>query len=243
MTNRFPLIVNASANQIQELASGDNLDLTGSNISNVGNITAYYNINANTFYGSGAGLTSIPAANISGSVPVAVNVSGNAQPNITSVGTLASLSVTSTITGNISGSAGSATTSGTVTTNAQPNITSTGTLVTLYATQYVETKTSPSISSNTLTLDLSTCNLFDVSLNANVTTLTITNAPTTGRAYGFTLKLNITGSYTVTWGLSVHWPGGTAPTLTTTSGKVDVFEFLTIDAGTTWYAFVAGQNL
>ena len=40
MANRFPLIANSSANQIQELASGDNLDLTGSNISNAGIITA-----------------------------------------------------------------------------------------------------------------------------------------------------------------------------------------------------------
>ena len=40
MANRFPLIANSSANQIQELASGDNLDLTGNNISNAGIITA-----------------------------------------------------------------------------------------------------------------------------------------------------------------------------------------------------------
>jgi len=40
MANRFPLIANSSANQIQELAAGDNLDLTGSGISNVGNINA-----------------------------------------------------------------------------------------------------------------------------------------------------------------------------------------------------------
>jgi len=40
MANRFPLIVNTSAAQIQELALGDNLDLTGSNISAVTNVTA-----------------------------------------------------------------------------------------------------------------------------------------------------------------------------------------------------------
>jgi hypothetical protein len=39
MANRFPLIVNTSASQIQELASGDNLDLSGSNIANVAAIT------------------------------------------------------------------------------------------------------------------------------------------------------------------------------------------------------------
>jgi hypothetical protein len=40
MADRFPLIVNTSAAQIQELASGDNLNLTGSNISAVTNVTA-----------------------------------------------------------------------------------------------------------------------------------------------------------------------------------------------------------
>ena len=40
MADRFPLILNTSANQIQEIASGDTLDLTGNNISNAGVITA-----------------------------------------------------------------------------------------------------------------------------------------------------------------------------------------------------------
>ena len=38
MADRFPLILNTSANQIQEIASGDNLDLTGNNIKNVSQI-------------------------------------------------------------------------------------------------------------------------------------------------------------------------------------------------------------
>jgi len=143
-----------------------------------------------TFVGSGAGLSSIPGANVTGTVASATqaatanvansvsggNVSGQvanalvagtvytaAQPAITSVGTLTSLSVTGNITGgnvnstffgsgaglssltgaNVTGtvanatfatSAGSATTAttaGTVTTNAQPNITSVGTLSSL----------------------------------------------------------------------------------------------------------------
>jgi hypothetical protein len=59
---------------------------------------------------------------------VAGTVSSAAQPNITSVGTLSGLTVSTTINGSVSGSAASATTAGTVTTAAQPNITSTGTL-------------------------------------------------------------------------------------------------------------------
>ena len=59
---------------------------------------------------------------------VAGTVTAASQPNITGVGTLASLTVTNTITGSVSGSAATAGTAGTVTTNAQPNITSVGTL-------------------------------------------------------------------------------------------------------------------
>ena len=40
MADRFPLILNTNINQIQEIASGDNLDLTGSGINNAGVITA-----------------------------------------------------------------------------------------------------------------------------------------------------------------------------------------------------------
>ena len=55
MADRYPLIVNTGAAQIQELASGDNLNLTGSNISAVTNITASGRITVN----SGANVTAI----------------------------------------------------------------------------------------------------------------------------------------------------------------------------------------
>ena len=40
MADRFPLILNTNTNQIQEIPSGDSLDLTGSGIANAGIITA-----------------------------------------------------------------------------------------------------------------------------------------------------------------------------------------------------------
>ena len=42
MADRFPLILNTSANQIQEIASGDNLDMTGNNIKSVSQVTVSY---------------------------------------------------------------------------------------------------------------------------------------------------------------------------------------------------------
>ena len=58
MADRFPLILNTSANQIQEIASGDQLDLSGNNIANAGIITA------TSFSGpvvAGAGVSNITA--------------------------------------------------------------------------------------------------------------------------------------------------------------------------------------
>ena len=58
MADRFPLILNTNANQIQEIASGDTLDLTNNNISNAGVITA------TSFSGpvvAGAGVSNITA--------------------------------------------------------------------------------------------------------------------------------------------------------------------------------------
>ena len=40
MANNFPLILNTTSSTIQELPSGDNLDLSGSDISNVNNINS-----------------------------------------------------------------------------------------------------------------------------------------------------------------------------------------------------------
>jgi len=55
MADRYPLIYNPSANQIQELQSGDSLDLGSSGINNVGNINSTGIITASTFNGSFTG--------------------------------------------------------------------------------------------------------------------------------------------------------------------------------------------
>ncbi len=97
-----------------------------------GNITAA-NITANTgvFTGNGSGLSQLAGGNVTGQVGnalVAGTVYTAAQPNITSVGTLTSLSVTGNVSaGNVSGTL----LTGTLTTAAQPNVTSLGTLTSL----------------------------------------------------------------------------------------------------------------
>ena len=110
-------------------------------------------------------------------------------------------------------------------------------------TDYAETYTTPAISSGTLTLNIENGNVFRASLNANITTLTISNPSGTGNACSFTLIFNADGTArTVTWPAAVKWPGGTAPTLTSTASRSDMFVFYTNTAGTTWYAMTAAQN-
>jgi hypothetical protein len=110
--------------------------------------------------------------------------------------------------------------------------------------KYSEVTASPTISSGTLTVDLSAANVFTVSLNANITTLTISNTlATSNTSTGFTLVLTADGTArTITWPGSVKWPAGTAPTLTSTNGKIDVLSFVSYDQGSTWLGFVGGQN-
>ena len=70
MADRFPLILNTNANQIQEIASGDTLDLTGNNIKGVGVITA------TSFSGTISGTTgnSNPGTNSQGSSATNANL-------------------------------------------------------------------------------------------------------------------------------------------------------------------------
>lgn len=62
-------------------------------------------------------------------------------------------------------------------------------------------------------------------------TWTLSNVPATG-AYTFLLELTNGGTGTQTWMTNNRWPGGTAPTLTTSG--VDVLGFITDDGGANW---------
>jgi hypothetical protein len=67
------------------------------NILTVDNVTSSGNVNAGQFIGNGVQISNIAGGNVSGTVAnatLAVSVSGNAQGNITSVGTLTGLTVT-----------------------------------------------------------------------------------------------------------------------------------------------------
>lgn len=112
-----------------------------------------------------------------------------------------------------------------------------------FGTRYDETRVDVS-SATTTTIDCSTGNIFNVTLGASVTTLAFSNVPSAGRVYTLTLFLtqDATGGKTFAWPISVKWSGGTAPSITSTAAKTDIFTLVTHDGGTSWYGFTAGQN-
>lgn len=89
------------------------------------------------------------------------------------------------------------------------------------------------------TIDLTSGTVQNLTLTGNCT-FTFPAATTTGRSFLLLLRQDATGGRTATWPATVRWPGGTAPTLTSTASRTDKFVF-TSD-GTNWLASNAGQN-
>lgn len=97
--------------------------------------------------------------------------------------------------------------------------------------------------SQTLTLPATGAGTFDVTLTAATVTLAFAGA-TSGKADTLTLlaRQDVTGGRAITWPGSVTWVGGSAPTLSTAGGSVDVVTFLTVNGGTTWYGFPGSSS-
>ena len=105
----------------------------------------------------------------------------------------------------------------------------------------VEDSVTISSSSNAATIDLRAGTNFFHDLTENVT-YTFSNPGASGNLSVFSLKI-MQGSSTraITWPNSVDWAAATAPTLTSSNDAVDIFVFMTIDGGNTYFGFTAGQ--
>lgn len=108
---------------------------------------------------------------------------------------------------------------------------------------YAISSSLPSITTGAITFDCSVSNAFEVSLTENITGITLSNPPASGRHGEIVIKFvqDATGNRTVTgWPASVQWPGGVAPTITATATTgTDLIHLETWDGGTTWFATVA----
>lgn len=112
----------------------------------------------------------------------------------------------------------------------------------LQATTYLETVVA--LSGTSVTVDCDEGNNFTLTTSGN-TTFTFDYSGvnlTTNDSYAFTLRVTAGGTHTLSWPASVDWPGGTAPNAPA-SGETDVFVFYTVDGGTNWYGFRAGDAM
>lgn len=100
---------------------------------------------------------------------------------------------------------------------------------------FKEANNAPTISAGAVIFDLALSNNFAVTLTENITSITISNPPASGKwaAISIEFQQDATGGRTVGgWPASVKWPAGAAPTITAAANVVDVISGYTRDGGT-----------
>ena len=86
--------------------------------------------------------------------------------------------------------------------------------------------------------------LTQLTLTGSISSMSFSNIQADGIVHMWTIvTVGNATAYTITWPAAVKWPGGTAPTVTTTNTKRDIYQFVTYDGGTNIYAIIVGQNL
>lgn len=185
-------------------------------------------------------------AGVNGTLPVANGGTGATSLTANNVilgnGTSAVQVVAPGTTGNVLTSNGTTWTS---VAGATGDVTLTGTQTltnkTIEAGVFTNGYTEEVVTANTgtaYTIDLANGSVQILTLTGNCT-FTFPTA-TAGKSFTLLLRQDGTGGRTVTWPAAVKWPGGTAPTITSTASRQDKYIF-TAD-GTNWYGSNAGQN-
>ena len=250
MADRFPLVVDSSNNNIKELPSGDNLDLTGSGIvtSSNGNILLTPN---------GSGVVRIDGTNgidmESGSIGIknsgsVSNIKLYCESSNAHYVQLQS-PAHSAYSGNVTLTLPA--TTGTIIGSDAENV------VKIDGAVSEKAATNATISSTRAALDVRDGSVFQLTLASNISAggFDWNNHAASGHVSSFVMKViqDGTGSRTIAWpdhgvggdtnNVTVRWPGDTAPTLSSGAGDVDVFVFFTHDGGTNYYGFTAGLDM
>lgn len=158
---------------------------------------------------------------------------------VTSTASIARVEATSVLAGTASITTGNMAT-GNITTIENTNEVTTGT-ASISELRYKVAKPAwvTDTDGATITFNMDEGNVHKVTLGGN-RTLAVSNVDP-GQSFVITLIQDGTGSRTVTWFSDINWDNITAPTLTTTAGRADVFGFLALDSND-FYGFVLGQN-
>jgi hypothetical protein len=204
---------NSSSNVLRAQINGTTVSLGTGSGSPAGSNT-YVQYNASGSFGANAGFTS----NTSGDVTVRTLTStvstGTAPFAVSSATNVANLNASS-LNGATFGAPGTigGSTPGTVnfsTLTPSSNSAAAAAVVALTPTTVSDTE-----SSNAVTINWASGPTHKLTLNGNLSTVTFSN-----QADGLTLVVYVTNTssgYTVTWGNSIKWPGGSQPTQTATA--------------------------
>jgi Major tropism determinant N-terminal domain len=133
---------------------------------------------------------------------------------------------------------------GTTTVAGGVNFSTTGTLTSPKLQSYKETvNTIGTVTVNT-NIDVSTANIFDVTLGGSPITFTFTNPPSSGTAQPVTviLRQDATGNRLATF-TNAKYTDGNLPVLSTGSNQVDVLTFFTVNGGSFWFGTFAMANV
>jgi hypothetical protein len=180
---------------------------------------------------SAPSIFTVTGSPVSSSGTLTISYSGTALPvaNGGTNATSAGITAFNNITG-YTASGATGTTSTNLVFSTQPTITNPT------VTNYVETLYSAN-TSTAITVDLANGTVQNLTLTGNAT-ITMPTA-VAGKSFIIILSQDGTGGRTVTWS-TVSWPGATAPTVTSTASKKDIYSFFS--NGTSWFGTTIGQN-
>ena len=202
-----------------------------------GTVTSASVVSANGFAGTVATSTTTPAITLTTSITGVIKGNGTALSAATA-GTdyLAPPSGTALLKANSGGALANAVAGTDYVTPTGTETLTNKTLTNPTVTNYTETPfTANSSTAITLALTNGTVQIITLTGSATITMPTAVS----GKSFILLLRQDATGSRTVTWS-TVNWAGGTAPTVTATASKQDIYSFFS--DGTSWYGVTVGQN-
>ena len=225
MADRIPLIVDSSSNQVKELPAGDSIILADNEKLKIGTGSdlQIYHDGSNSFIANGTGILlqradDIRLQNAAGSEVLldatangAVNLYYDNVAKIATSAAGAKITGTLDVVGNVTYSGGSLTTEDTLTDGA------------------------------TVTWDVTASPVAKVTLGVNRTLALPSNPLGSGQYASLLVIQDGTGSRTLTWNAAYEFKDDTAPTLTTTASKGDLFTFRY--NGAKWLEVGRNQNL
>ena len=103
---------------------------------------------------------------------------------------------------------------------------------------YSVSKQSETSAAATITTSYNGGQAIEITLTESITTWSLSQLPASDRFGEMIIKFiqHASGAYTVAWGgITVLWPGGTAPVMPTGNAEVMIVSLKTFDGGTTYY--------